>query len=224
MKPFLLILFACLLLLGAAPPTVAVHPDPPRLGAPLSITFTLADAETTLAGLPDLGSLALLLPPQRDGRELRLLLMPMRSGETTLPSLPLVRGSATQSATPLITFKVIDDLPADATLAPIRKRSTPAPMQSWPAFLSTGIGGLLVVAGVLWMRRSRKFQQVPAPAGDALLAVWQQQLAPHLATSITACELHAEIEQLRFAPPSGDEAATRERLHAAVTAFHGGTP
>ncbi|OGR33927.1 MAG: hypothetical protein A2005_08960 [Desulfuromonadales bacterium GWC2_61_20] len=224
MKLSPLVLLTWLFLLGAAPPTVMVTPDPPRLGVPLSITFTLADAETTLAGLPDLGSLALLLPPQRVGHELRLLLMPLRGGEVTLPSLPLLHGSATQSATPLITFKVIDDLATDATLAPIRKRSTPAPMQSWPDFLYAGIGGLLLVSGAIWLRWRQTLQQSPAPEGDALLARWQQQLAPHLATSSQARELYTEIERRRFAPPAADTAATLEQLRAAMTAVLGGTP
>lgn len=222
LSPF--ILLTCLFLLGAAPPRVTVTPDPPRLGVPLSITFTLADAETTLAGIPDLGSLALLIPPQRDGLELRLLLMPMRSGEVTLPSLPLVRGSATQSATPLITFKVMDDLAADATLAPIRRRTLPATAPSWPIVLGSGIGCLLLAGVVFWFWRKQNRSVSLPPTGDALLAHWQAQLTPHLATSSQARELHAELERRRFAPPSADTAATLEALQAAVTDCLGGTP
>ena len=224
MKHSPLVLLTWLFLLGAAPPTVTLTPDPPRLGVPLSITFTLEDAETTLAGLPDLGSLALLLPPQRVGHELRLLLMPMRGGEVTLPSLPLVRGSATQSATPLLTFEVIDDLPTDAALAPIRQRTTPAATQSWPVFLYTGIGALLLASGAIWLRWRRKLQQSPTPEGDALLATGHQQLAPHLAPSSQARELYTEIERRRFAPPATDAAATLEQLRAAIAACLGEAP
>ncbi len=223
MKPFLFILFAWLFLLGAAPPTVTVTPDPPRLGVPLSITFTLEDAEATLAGLPDLGSLALLIPPQREGRELRLLLMPMRSGEVTLPSLPLVRGSATQSATPLLTFKVMDDLAADATLAPIRRRTLPATAPSWPIVLGSGIGCLLLAGVLFWYwRRQNRSASLP-PTGDALLAYWQAQLIPLLATSSQAQELHSELERRRFAPPAADDAATLESLRATVMDLLGET-
>lgn len=213
----LLVLPLALLLCAAHPAGVTVAPDPPLLGRPLAVTFSLVDAETTLAGLPALGSFELLLPPHLDHGTLRLLLLPMRPGLQTLPPLPLHQGGSARSATPELALTVHDDLPADALPAPLLSATAPPAPAARSALFAALAGLLLIGAGALLLRwRRHRPRPLPAPTDDERLAGLQRRLEPLLATDPVAAELHRQLLQLRFAPGAATPQQLQE-LQAAVT-------
>lgn len=202
-------------LCGAAPVPV-LTPDRPCLGSPLLVAIPLPDAGTELAGLPDLGSFALLAPPRRSEGELQILLLPMRPGLRTLPSFPLHQGRSRQWATEPLELSVSECLDADAEAAPLMDLPPPKeddiPLR--PLVLLTA-GALLL--GLMWrlarLRRllSRRKEQDPATR----LTVLQRRLDLIPDDSAERRLLAGRLERLRFGPgfPSEEEI---EELAAAI--------
>lgn len=212
------------LLIAAAPVPVHLTPDPPRLGVPLLLTVELPDASTELAGLPPLAPFELLEPPRREGRQLRLLLLPMRPGEQTIPSLPLRQEATGQLATAGLTVTVAEAVPADAAPAPLKP--LPGGGRTFTPWLAALLLPLLA-ALLLWRRHSHAKPSPPRLAeltGEALLTELQRRLTA--AVGIPAAqqlELAQRLERLRFAPVAADEESVR-RLLADFLAATGEAP
>jgi len=208
MRRPLLALLCWLLLCAAAPVPLRLTPAEPLLGVPLLLTVTLPDADTELAGLPPLDPFELLEPPQRTGRELRLLLLPMRPGKQLLPALPLHQGPSRQLSTAALQVTVGDGLPPEAEPAPLkqleRRRNWPPPWLA--ALLATTLAAGL---GLLWRRRHRTRPAPPLEslAGEHLLAELRQRL--ELLPAEPRRLLEERLMRLRFAPrpPSEQEIA-----------------
>lgn len=197
------------LLLGAAPPQPTVEPPAPLLGRPCTVSVPLPDATTTLVGLPALGAFELLLPPQRDGAALRLLLLPLRPGIQTLPALPLLAQGAPLATAPL-TVTVVDDLPAELTPAPLLAAPDAGDTRrsSWAWLL---LLLLPAVAAGIWVRRKRPVSP-PAPTCDEELAALARRLAACDPGSAAVQQLLAEITAGRFGPAGLTTAAATALL------------
>jgi len=211
MKRLLVLLFLPLLC-AAVPVPVRLVPAEPLLGVPLLLTWTLPDADTALAGLPPLAPFELLEPPQRSGRELRLLLLPMRPGKQRIPSIPLHHGPSRQLSTEAFTVVVGDGLPQGAAAAPLKTLDRHRPGQiRWLAGLAAAT--LLLGIGLgLTCRRLRKAGPPPLDAlrGEALLAELQRRL--ELLPADPRRRLAERLARLRFAPAQASEQDMLELL------------
>lgn len=188
--------------LGLAAPVVHLDPPSPILGKPLSIIITLEDEETALAGLPDLGAFEPLAPPLHRGREIRLVVLPMRPGSREIPPFPLQVGTARQIETAMLRVTVLEGIAQDAAIAPLKRRPFPLVGSGPGGWIAVGTGVLLLFgAGAAlfwrWWRRPNFFK-LP-------LAIQLAQLEARvriLPTSPARSRLLAEIEERRFAPLS----------------------
>lgn len=212
-------LFAAVLLWGllvaTAPLPVHLTPARPLLGVPLLLTIQLPDAATELAGLPSLTPFELLEPPQRQGRQLRLLLLPMRPGTQHIPSIPLLQGTSQQLATAGMTVTVDEGLPLAAEAAPLK------PLATGGTSPATWLAPLLlaaIAAAFLFVHRQRHpAGEAPPPLeslhGEVLLAELRRRLLaePGL-DSGRRQQLAEDIDRLRFAPVPPDETSVRQRL------------
>jgi hypothetical protein len=196
------------ILLSGAAPVPVLTPESPCLGSPLLVAIPLPDAETELAGLPDLGSFALLAPPRRSEGELQILLLPMRPGLRTLPSFPLHQGRSRQWATESRELSVSECLDVDAEAAPLMDLPPPEeddiPLR--PLALLTA-GALLL--GLVWrlarLRRLLSCRKEEDPA--TRLTDLQRRLDLIPDASAERRLLAGRLERLRFGPgfPSEEE-------------------
>jgi len=220
MRRPLLAVLCWLLLCAAAPVPLRLAPAEPLLGVPLLLTVTLPDADTELAGLPPLDPFELLEPPQRAGRELRLLLLPMRPGRQRLPALPLHQGPSRQLSTEALMVTVGDGLAPEAEPASLkrlerRRQWSPA----WPAALVAAV--LAAGFGLRWRRR---LPDQPAPpleslVGERLLAELRQRL--ELLPDQPRRLLAERLARLRFAPRPPSEQEIAELLSDYLAAAEG---
>lgn len=213
----LLLLPLGLLLCGAVP--VQVEPPQPRLGLPFTLIVTLPDTETELAGLPPLGSCELLLPPTRDGATLRLLLLPLRPGALTLPSLPLRQGATVRNATVPLQIEVRDDLSASLSAAPLHDLpQRPVGRRNWLVVVALAVAATTLVWSI--RRRRRAPQAPPLPEAERRLADLARRLEQVAADDATVATLRRSVERLRFGPlpPSTAEI---DALEVAITTLGG---
>lgn len=202
--------------LSGASPVPVLTPERPCLGSPFLVAIPLPDAGTELAGLPDLGSFALLGPPRRSEGELQILLLPMRPGLRTLPSFPLHQGRSRQWATEPLELTVSECLDAESVAAPLMDLPPPEEddIPLLPLVLLTA-GALLL--GLIWrLARIRSLlsgQKEEDPA--TRLADLQRRLDLIPDASAERRLLAGRLERLRFAPgvPSEEEI---EELTAAI--------
>lgn len=187
--------------LSGAAPVPVLTPERPCLGSPLLVAIPLPDAGTELAGLPDLGSFALLAPPRRSEGELRILFLPMRPGLQTLPSFPLHQGRSRQWATPPLELAVSECLDADSPAAPLMELPPPEEddIPLWPLLLLTA-GALLL--GLIWrlarLRRLLSCRKGEDPA--TCLTALQRRLDEIPDGSPERRLLAGRLERLRFGP------------------------
>lgn len=199
-------------LAAATPLPVRIEPASPTLGVPMALTVELPDAAVRLSGLPSLAPFELLAPPRQEGRQLRLLLLPMRPGAQTIPALPLERNGEHLATAPL-PVSVAEGVPADAKPAPLKGLPNAVrPLSAW--WLAPLLLPLALLAHLLWRRRS---PQGPPPleslAGDALLDELHRRLnVAECAHDERLRELRLRLEQLRFAPGPPAEAQVRQLL------------
>ena len=204
--------------LALAAPTLHLEPSAPILGKPLSIIITLEDEDTFLAGLPDLGPFEPLAPPLHSGREIRLVVLPMRPGSREIPPFPLQVGTARQIETAALRVTVLEGIAQNAGIAPLKRRPFPLVGSGPGVWIAIGtIALLLLGAGAFlfwrWWQRP-DFFKLP-------LAVQLAQLAgraAQLPSSPGRTHLLAEIEVRRFSPlPS--TAADIHHLHSKLLAL-----
>lgn len=183
-----------------ASPVLRLDPPAPILGKPLSIIITLDDEETFLAGLPDLGPFEPLAPPLQSGREIRLVVLPMRPGNLEIPPFPLQVGTARQIETAPFPVAVLEGIALDAGIAPLKRR--PFPIVGSGPGLWIGLAALLLLiigTGVTlflrWWRRP-DFFKLPRATQLAQLKTRASQLRPTPGRT----DLLREIEVHRFAP------------------------
>lgn len=185
-----------------AAPTLHLDPPSPILGKPLSIIITLEDEETFLAGLPDLGPFEPLAPPLHSGREIRLVVLPMRPGSREIPPFPLQVGTARQIETEALRVTVLEGIAQNAGIAPLKRRPFPLVGSGPGVWIVIGTIGLLLLgagATLFWRWWQRPdFFKLPLAVQLAQLGVRAGQLPP----SPERTRLLAEIEVRRFSPIS----------------------
>jgi hypothetical protein len=202
---------------------VTVTPDPPLLGRPLAIDFTLDNPDATLAGLPALGSFELLVPPRCSNGTLHLLLLPMRPGLQTFPALPLQHGGSGSSATAPLPLQIVEGLAEGATLAPLLTTTKP-PDRAFRPLWWLMLPALAMMFGVFWRRhRQRRRQPSTPPTIDTRLATLQHRLEPLLATHAAARSLNERLQLLRFGPAAATVADLAE-LESALATLGGDAP
>lgn len=184
----------------ASPPTIHLDPAAPVFGKPLSIIIPVADAETILAGLPDLGAFKPLAPPLQTGKEIRLVVLPMRPGEQEIPPFPLQVGTSRQIETAALRVSVLEGVAQDAAIAPYKRRPFLLVGSGPGSWIAIGtIAGLVLGAAVTlfwhWWRRPR-FEKLPRAAQLS----WLRTRLLKLPASERRALLLAEIEERRFAP------------------------
>jgi hypothetical protein len=186
--------------LGQAAPIVQLDPPSPILGRPLSIIITLDDEETTLAGLPDLGTFEPLAPPLHRGSEIRLVVLPMRPGIREIPPFPLQVGTARQIETAALRVTVLEGIAQDAAIAPLKRRPFPLVGSGPGGWIAIGTVFLLLLgtgAALLWRWWHRpNFFRLP----HAIQLAQLEKIAHQLPFSLERNLLLAEIEERRFAP------------------------
>lgn len=204
-----------------AAPILHLDPPSPLLGKPLSIIITLDDEETFLAGLPDLGPFEPLAPPLHRGREIRLVVLPMRPGICEIPPFPFQVGTARQIESAPLSLTVLEGIALDASVAPLKRR--PLPLVGSGPGVWIGISACVLVlfgtgATLLWRWWQRpSFSDLPRAIQLAQLGTRACQLRPSAARS----HLLTEIEVRRFAPiPSTttEIAQLHQRLLALIAA------
>ena len=191
-------------LLGIVPcqaaPVVQLDPPSPILGRPLSIIITLEDEETTLAGLPDLGTFEPLAPPLHRGTEIRLVVLPMRPGIREIPPFPLQVGTARQIETEAVRVTVLEGIAQDAAIAPLKRRPFPLVGSGPGGWIAIGTVFLLLLgtgAALLWRWWHRpNFFKLP----PAIQLAQLKNIALQLPFSLERNLLLVEIEERRFAP------------------------
>jgi hypothetical protein len=186
--------------LGLAAPVVHLDPPSPILGKPLSIIITLEDEETTLAGLPDLGPFEPLAPPLHRGREIRLVVLPMRAGSREIPPFPLQVGTARQIETAAVRVTVLEGIAQDAAIAPLKRRPFPLVGSGPGGWIAIGTVVLLLLgtgAALFWRWWQRpNFFKLPMAVQLAQL----EARARKLPVSPERTRLLTEIKERRFAP------------------------
>lgn len=213
----LFLLLSAGVLTGAGPGPPRIAPSTPTLGVPILLTLDLPDAETQLAGLPSLAPFELLTPPQKEGTQLHLVLLPLRPGRHTIPAIPLHQGRSGQISSASRTIDVAEGVPADARPAPLKELpSTGRVPVAWLVALI--LAPLLFPALVLRSKARRSGRPRPAPAltelsGEALLAELQRQLEIREGEDDERWKpLTRRLERLRFAPGERPEESIRELL------------
>lgn len=200
MNRAVLLLLAWLLLSAAAPVPVRLTPERPVLGMPLLLTAELPEG-CELAGLPPLAPFELLVPPRTENGTLRLLLLPMRPGDTRIPSLPL-RQAGRQLSTEEVPLTVADGIAADARPAPLK--ALPGATSAPSRWMAAAFTLLAVTAGGVWWlyrRRAPRPPRLEELSGEELLAELQRRLATLSQLPVERREvLASRLERLRFAP------------------------
>ena len=97
---------------------LSVSPPIAEVGTPLTISITLPEETTKLAGFPDLEPFALLGLPERTGKTLTLHLLPLRPGQHAIPALTFQTGQRRDST--VATLLVIEAPAALDTPHPLR--------------------------------------------------------------------------------------------------------
>lgn len=192
-----------------AAPVVHLDPPSPILGKPLSIIITLEDEETFLSGLPDLGPFEPLAPPLHNGKEIRLVVLPMRPGSREIPPFPLQVGTARQIETAALHVTVLEGIARNADIAPLKGRPFPLVGSGPGIWIFIGAVTLLVLGittTLLWRWWHRPdFFKFPLALQLSQLATRVGELPP----STERTHLLTEIEERRFAPLS----STAEDIH-----------
>jgi hypothetical protein len=170
--------------LGLALPVVHLDPATPILGKPLSIIITLEDEETALAGLPDLGPFEPLAPPLHRGREIRLVVLPMRAGSREIPPFPLQVGTARQIETAAVHVTVLEGIAQDAAIAPLKRLPFP--------LVGSGPGGWIAIGAVFLLLLG---------TGAALFwRWWQRPSFFKLPQAVQLAQLDARARKLPVSP------------------------
>lgn len=205
------------LLSGGAPVPLSLSPPAATLGVPLQATLDLPDDETQLAGLPPLGSFELLAPPRKEGKQLHLVLLPMRPGRHTLPAIPLHQGRSRQISTAPMAIEVAEGVPADARPAPLKGLSSTGRMPvAW--LVTLFLAPILFLAFALRPKTAKSERRRPVPllaelSGEVLLTELQRQLeASGRKDDERWKPLARRLERLRFAPAERPEEAIRQLL------------
>lgn len=191
---------------AVAAPQIRLDPPSPILGKPLSIILALEDEETTLSGLPDLGPFEPLAPPLHSGREIRLVVLPMRPGIREIPPFPLQVGTARLIETAALHVTVLEGIAQNAAIAPLKRRPFPLVGSGPGGWIVVGTVVLLLLATTLllfwrWWHRPNFFK-LPLAVQLSQLDVRVRKFPP----SAERTRLLAEIETRRFAPlPSTTE-------------------
>jgi hypothetical protein len=167
-----------------AAPVVHLDPPSPILGKPLSIIITLEDEETALAGLPDLGPFEPLAPPLHQGREIRLVVLPMRAGMREIPPFPLQVGTARQIETTSLRVTVLEGIAQNATIAPLKRRPFP--------LVGSGPGGWIAIGTVALL--------VFGASAALFWRWWQRPDFFKLPLALQLAQLEARVRKLPFSP------------------------
>lgn len=204
MRRLLLILIATTQI--AALP-LAIDPPTVEIGTLVTLSISLPSESTTLVGLPDLGSFALLEPPVRSGNILTLKLLPLRPGELTIPPFPFQTGQRLESTNAIRLSVEAPFVPESAhPLRPLPEE-TYQDNSLWK--MITSIAGFatlaLLIAASLRYRRPKTIDPV-CDLNDrfAVLARAVQQVRDH--DDPEWDRLCRRIDRSRFAPlPRSDE-------------------
>lgn len=218
-----LFLAVCAILLCAAAPQPRLTPQPPILGRPATLILPFTESGWELAGLPDLAPFELLAPPQAIDRELRLHLLPMRSGPARIPPLPLQYNGKPAGNTLALTVTVGDDLPATASPAPVKTTlATRGEQLLYRGGLLAALG-LTLLFGIWRYVYSRPPRPLPLAAlpPQQLLSALARRLDDRIGDEVVLAPLRARIATLRFGPHPPD-AAELAALLAEVLALDTG--
>lgn len=205
-----------------ATPVVHLDPPSPILGKPLSIMITVEDEETLLAGLPDLGAFEPLAPPLQRGREIRLVVLPMRPGSREIPPFPLQVGTARQIETAALRVTVLEGIAQDAAIAPLKRRPFPLVGSGPGVWIAIGTVFLLLLgtgAALFWRWWHRpNFFKLPLTIQLSQLETIAQQLPFSPERNL----LLAEIEERRFSPLSSSADDIFRLRHQLLSLLAGG--
>jgi len=195
-------LLLAILLTGATFVPVRIVPAEPQLGTPFLLILELPSEDAELSGISSLSPFELLEPPMRNGRELRLVLLPMRPGEHIVPSFSFSDGPSRQLSSPPLTVLVSEGITADAQIAPLKGLSEGEGSNTAPIVILLAV--VCVVAAILLSLYRRRRGDVPPPLeslhGETLLNALSQ-LIPSPEERNERWQLFAEeLHHRRFAP------------------------
>lgn len=201
MKGLLCLFVLCVALpAAAAPPQIRLDPAAPVFGRPVTIIIPLSDHETTLAGLPELGTFEPLAPPIRSDGEIRIVVLPMRPGEQEIPPFPLQVGRSRLIDTAPLVVTVLEGIAQNAAPAPFKRRPIPLVGSGpgrWVVILLAAIGGSLLAIYLYRRWKTRQIlEKLPTQAQLQLLRKRLLNTPPEPGRDA----LLAEIDVLRFAP------------------------
>ena len=197
-----------LLLILIAATQIAALPlsvDPPtaEVGIPLTISISLPDATTELVGYPDLGSFALLTPPERSGNSFTFRLLPLRPGSQSIPALSFRTGQhrdATAATVLTVAAPPAPDVPHPLLPLPASVRQLQRHSNRLLISITAGFAFLGLVLTVFLHRRRARITQ-PTPDLDEQFA--------QLATAVSRVQdidnpewqhFCRQLERIRFAP------------------------
>lgn len=192
---------------------LSVDPPTAEVGIPLTVSISLPDATTELIGFPDLGSFALLAPPERSGNNITLHLLPLRPGIQSIPALPFRTGQhrvTTDAVTLSVAAPPVPDRPHPLRPLPEPAREQQKRSNNLLFSITAGFAALGLVL-TLFLRRRRAQIAQPAPDLDEQFA--QLAAAVSLIQDIDNPEWHRfcrQLERSRFAPLSRNQNQLQE--------------
>ena len=180
---------------------VSIDPPTAEIGMPLTVSISLPSATTTLVGLPDLGSFALLEPPKQNDKRFTIRLLPLRSGDQTLPSFSFQSGQRREATNIIVLTVEATEIPE--TPHPLRPFPETAGQNSSserliPLFIGFAILMLLLILALRYRRPNIGMQTGDPQDPFSLLARAVHQARIH--TDPDWEQLCRQIDRVRFGP------------------------